>query len=204
MTWDWIEPTAAVAGVGVAVAAAGAALFTALKANATAESMKQIEKDRWHDHLTPQLRFTFEPQGADLSTVRLRIALEGPTALEHLDGLALSIRDDRPDRAADQRVLHAGGPTEQEIRDIIWGPYRLRSLTGVDQLGRTAAPKPLQRGEELVFWLEHTLPPHWGDGASWKRTHVQGKPLRIAIHCNLDGHKPWYLPYEWLPPANTA
>lgn len=97
--------------------------------------------------------------------LRLRIMLTGPTGLDRIDGLTVTIRDDHFRRG--EGTLTAGSPTREEIRAQVWGPNRFRPGTGPDEAradddGRvTVYDAQLPIGEELPYLLERTRPPTW-------------------------------------------
>jgi hypothetical protein len=96
--------------------------------------------------------------------LRLRVMLVGPPGLDRLDRLTVTIRDDHFRRGEHQQIM--GGPTTEEIKAHIWGPYRFTPSTGPDDaradgIGRTTVyDAQLPIGEELPFQLEHTVPGH--------------------------------------------
>ncbi|WP_433916925.1 hypothetical protein [Streptomyces sp. NBC_01744] len=187
--------------------AAFAAWKTATEANRTATSVAQIERDRWHTEMTPNV-------GLALTNERgrpeLLVRFDGPAPLRAIDGLELSIRDDR-DRSNDQTL--AGGATREERARTIWGPFRLSPhIDGADELGRSAEAFSLTHGEQRRFALERSLPPRWYEGAEgarrWEFEFQNHAPLRVWVVCQVEGHKPWKLtanlitsgmaPPEWI------
>ncbi|WEO92651.1 hypothetical protein A6P39_000045 [Streptomyces sp. FXJ1.172] len=109
-----------IADTSIAAASAafsGLAAFGAWKAsrqaNGTAASVAQIERDRWHNALTPQLRLKLEQ-----SDGLLYVRFDGPAQLGRLS-IRLIIRDDF-DRTGVPGL--AGGPTPDEIAQVVWGP----------------------------------------------------------------------------------
>ncbi|WP_331758279.1 hypothetical protein OG582_00135 [Streptomyces anulatus] len=187
-----IADTSIAAAAALFSGAAGVAAWrTALAANRTAESVAQIERDRWHREVAPRI---------DLAVVNERgrpellVRFNGPASLEAIGALELSIRDDR-DRSED--LLLAGGASAEERANTIWGPFRLSPhIDGADDLGRRAEPFALDHGEQRRFALERSLPPRWyegGEGAHrWQGEHLT-KPLRVWVRCVVEGHKPWRL-----------
>ncbi|MGV9277733.1 hypothetical protein [Streptomyces griseosporeus] len=89
------------------------------EANRTADSVAQIERDRWHGDLTPQLRVF-------LSRDHLHVRFEGPASLGRLR-LRFVVRDDR-DRSRDVEL--AGGPTAEIVGcgRMCWAPRRAPSF----------------------------------------------------------------------------
>lgn len=197
------------------VAAAGIAAFATIRANsATAradsaterantavETLASIERGRRHDELTPRLRLVCERMNYGGQELRLRVALRGPYNLDRLDKLTVTIRNDHHKRGAGTSL--AGGPSPDQIRKQIWGPYRFAPGSGPDNflpdsLGRvTVYDDVLPLGEELPFVLEHTLPPSWMEGATqadWLRD--RSTLIRLELLAEHTEHGTWRLPAE--------
>lgn len=157
------------------------------KANETAASLADIEQDRRHSELTPRFRVRVEPWTAgNDQDLRLRIMLTGPTGLDRIDGLTVKIRDDHFRRG--EGTARAGGPSREEIKQQIWGPYRFRPGTGPDEAraddtGRvTVYDADLPIGEELPYFLERTRPPTWATSMSQQQWNEQRGPvIRIVL-----------------------
>ncbi|ONI88035.1 hypothetical protein ALI22I_20025 [Saccharothrix sp. ALI-22-I] len=198
------------AALGVAVWAArsgsrsaDAAADSAGAARASADSAAttaRIEGDRHHLELIPALRFRLTVDTTEAgstaarlgATARLTITLDGP---QDLDGVAVAIRDDRPDRAPHT----AGRPTAEDIAATLWGPWRFRP--GVDHAtrdGRAVPARPLARRDTLVFALDPAPVPDWTTADLWTRTHADA-PLRLTITCTRAGHQPWELREDVYP-----
>jgi hypothetical protein len=140
-----------------------------------------------------------EPLGAGEyhGVFRLRVLLAGPLSLGQLDRLTVTIRDDYHTRGEGQ--LTAGGPTRDQIKEQIWGPYRFTPGTGPDQAradrtGReTAYSAALPVGEALVYQLEPNPPPPWSTGTTQAEWQNQlGNVLRLALlaeHAELGSWK---------------
>src|SRR6185437_11233766 len=97
-----------------------------------ARALADIEQDRRHSEPTPRFRVRVEPWTAgNNEDLRLRIMLTGPTGLDRIDGLTVTIRDDHFRRG--DGTLTAGGPTREEVKAQVWGPYRFRPGTGPDE-----------------------------------------------------------------------
>jgi hypothetical protein len=135
----------------------------------------------------------------------LRVFLQGPPELARLDGLTVTIRDDRPGRAEGPHL--AGGPAPEQIAAQIWVPFRFVPGTGpgvspagefqgADRTGRVTATEGMPVGEELPFELEPTLPPQWSGQslAAW-RAQV-GTVLRLQLETRREGYEPWTLTCE--------
>ena len=200
-----LEAIAAGGAVAAAIVAAVAAWWSrssAHEANAAATTLATIESDRRHSELCPRFRVTCEPWGPGQPMRRLRVMLLGPPSLGRLDGLTVSIRDDHFLRA--DGSLSAGGPTRDEIRRQIWGPWRFTPGTGpgqvarADQTGReTPYDAVLPVGEELVFQLERTMPPPWVTGTTpdqWQRE--RGTMIRLGFDARHTEFGSWTLPCE--------
>jgi hypothetical protein len=160
--------------------------------NENASTLVLLEQERRHDELTPQFAITYRlTEGSD--TVTLHIALVGPSGLDRLDGVEVTVRDDLPDR----RPVIAGGPTQEEIASVIWGPYRLRpGVDGADRIGRQTPAVSLRRGEVLYRLVEPSLAPYWSaDSASWRARYAK-LPIRISLTCTRQGTPPWVIPLE--------
>jgi hypothetical protein len=172
------------------------------KANQAAGALADIEQDRRHTELTPRFRARVEPWTAgNDQDLRLRVTLTGPTGLDRIDGLTVKIRDDHFKRG--EAALTAGGPTREEIKAQVWGPYRFRPGTGPDDShadpdGRvTVYDAELPIGEELPYLLERTRPPAWAAWMTQEQWNEQRGPvIRIALEAWHNDHGKWILPCE--------
>jgi hypothetical protein len=203
----------------ISVIAAGASAVAAIgawkagsKASKAAEALTKIEAARQWEHLTPQFSCSMELLNPGGPFMRLVLELNGPLALERLESLTARIRDDRPGRADEAQL--GNGPTADQIRAQVWGPYRFTPDTGpgaspgtggADPNGRSVdvAAMPLQVGEGLRFQLEPTRPPSWMvasavDAASpetnWRQ--MVGDRLRLSITARSKDAEPWVIPLE--------
>ena len=164
--------------------------------------LARIELDRRHAELTPQFRLRYEPwTGGNDVDLRLRVQLTGPTSLGRVDGLTVTIRDDHFRRG--DGPLTAGGPTREQIKEQIWGPYRFRPGTGPDEAraddsGRvTIYNAELPVGEELPYFLERTRPPFWARSmtqASWNEQ--RGPVIRLLLEPWRTDFGKWTIPCE--------
>ena len=119
-----------------------------------------------------------EPARPD-ATARLIVTLYGPLDLH---GVAVAIRDDRPDRAPGI----AGGPSAAEIAATVWGPWRFRhGVDGATPDGRAVPARPLHRRGQLVFVLDAAPVPSWTLPDHWVRDHADAA-LRLTITCTRE------------------
>ncbi|GAX52844.1 hypothetical protein [Streptomyces olivochromogenes] len=194
MGTPWASIIAGTTAVFSAVATGGAWL-AARRANATADAVARIERDRWHAELTPQFRITLER--TNNRTDRLSVHLAGPLSLGSLDEIRVVVMSsDDMDRAP--RL--AGPPTQDEVDAQVWGPYRFtHGADGADVDGRTIAPFALRVGAGRPFSIEKTSPPPWQEGSDrverW-RDQWLNKPMRLVLTCRRGGLDPWVVPYE--------
>jgi len=192
----------ALGATAIAAVAARQSNKSSGKANQTAEALTEIEQDRRHSELTPRFRVRVEPWTAgNDQDLRLRIMLTGPAGLDRIDGLTVRVRDDHFRRG--ESTPTAGGPTREEIKAQIWGPYRFRPGTGPDESradddGRvTVYDAELPIGEELPYFLERTRPPTWARHMTQERWNEQRGPvIRIAVEAWHNDHGRWTLPCE--------
>jgi hypothetical protein len=201
VVWSAVGAIATLAAAGVAAWAARQSRISAQRANAAAEALAEIERDRRHSELTPRFRVIVEPWGPGTDTKKLRVMLLGPPGLDHLDTVTVRIRDDHFRRG--EGMLLAGGPTRDQVKTHIWGPYMFTPGTGPDEAradstGRvTAYEAALPVGEELPFQLEPTRPGSWMTAMSqedWQRQ--RGTVIRLAIDATHAQHGIWTLPCE--------
>lgn len=142
---------------------------------------RRKDDNRWEDaerrRLTPQWSVDLDEHSAH--AVVMTIVLTGPAELEQLDRLRLTVLDDRPDH--DQHL--AAGQTAEEVRRVIFGPYRVtQGITGRDEIGRSVELNPALVGDPVLVRLERSLPPPWySQGTPAWRESWDGKPLRVAL-----------------------
>ena len=126
---------------------------------------------------------------------RLFVLMLGPPELARLDGLTVTIRDDRPGRA--ERL------TPEQIAEQIWGPLRFAAgpegvpmgeYRAADPIGRVAVTGGMPVGEALPFALEPTFPlwGQWSGELSEWRDQV-GTVLRLQFEARREGYEPWTL-----------
>jgi len=172
------------------------------QANASASTLAEIERQRRHGELYPRLRVVCEPWGPGVEgTLRLRVTLVGPPGLDRLDRLTAAIRNDHF-RRGEGYPERMGGPTAEQVKAHIWGPYHFTPATGpddarADSTGRTTVyDTPIPTGEQLVYQLEHTLPGSWMQMSQPDWTRQQGTLIRLAFTAEHNEHGTWYLPCE--------
>lgn len=201
VVWSAVGALGTVTAAGIAAWAARQSRSSAEQANLAAGALADIERDRRHSELTPRFWVRVEPGGEGTDVKRLRVMLVGPPGLDHLDSLTVRIRDDHFRRG--EGMLLAGGPSREQVKNHIWGPYMFTPGTGPDEAradgtGRvTAYEASLPVGEELPFQLEQTRPGSWMGNMSqedWQRQ--RGTVIRLAIDATHNEHGTWTLPCE--------
>jgi hypothetical protein len=201
--WDVLNSPGwgALESVGTAVAV-GVAAWAARQANATASKLAEIEGQRRHSELCPVLRVTCEHFNAGSEILTLRVMLSGPPGLDRVDGLAATIRNDHFLRGQGHQEFF-GGPTEEDIKRHVWGPYRFTPHVGpdkarADSYGREVVyTAPLPIGEELRYQLERSPKGQWMSAMTdddWLRQ--QGTVIRLAFTAESEEHGIWHLPCE--------
>ncbi|MEU6062931.1 hypothetical protein ABZ864_00105 [Streptomyces sp. NPDC047082] len=192
---------------------------TAREANRTAASVAQIERDRWHRELTPQLALRI-----DQNTLYIRLI--GPAALGKL-GVVLRIRDDR-DRS--QIPPLGANYTESARQMVIWGPFRFPSVlvrhprrrnwllrlvdppparwsTMHELHGRVTRIRSLFVHDQILVAIEPTVKPTWHVDRSaeerW-REQYRDAPMRLQATCSSEGHKQWVLNCDVLRDGSWA
>jgi len=149
------------------------------------EAVTAIESQRRHEELTPVLAITADARPG-VRWVDMTVELTGPPGLGGLDEVMIRIRDDVPERKPAE-----GGLTQEQISEVIWGPYRLNpGMRDTDSAGRAHGPFRLPVHEPHPLQLEQTTAPAWSDPASWHRQY-EGKPVRVEVICTREGHEPW-------------
>ena len=190
MTVDTFWSVLGLLATGIAAVGAIGSWMSARHSSAAATAVARIEQDRRHVELTPQFELNCRVTYGD--GAMLWLAFTGPPGLDHLDAVTIAIRDDKHDR----EPIVAGGPTAEEIAQVVWGPYRfVPHVNGADRFGRAVAPMCLNRGDWTQRVLERTTAPLWADNAYWRRQYAE-KPVRLKIACHRKGNKPWMIPVE--------
>lgn len=178
-------------------AAAGLAAYkTAKESNRTSSVVAQIERDRWHTEMTPQVQLRFDNDGGAPHVV---VKFLGPAPLTRIKTV-LRIRDDR-----ERGSSHVGGaPTARQVADVVWGPFRFRpGVDGADPLGRAVAPFVLVHQAHTRFALEPTPAPSWYPSPQVWRDDYDGTKLRLWVECSAEGHKPWTLSADLTTDMNA-
>ncbi|MEU5765987.1 hypothetical protein ABZ782_08710 [Streptomyces asoensis] len=193
------DTSIAAASAAFSGVAALAAWRASREANSTAASVAQIERDRWHNDLTPQLRLMVREAYRDMI-----VRFDGPASLGRLT-LQLHVRDDR-DRSQDP-VL-AGSVTQEMRAEVIWGPYRFRpGIDGADERGRAVSPFTLEPGDRTKVAIDPSLRPTWYEGPDGERRwrdEYRTARMRLWAECQAPGHKPWRLSFEVSRDGNWA
>jgi hypothetical protein len=205
----------AIAALVVAVVSGGfsgwSVLYSRKSANASVNAASSaaitagLDADRRHSELTPRFRITVSPTNPGSDTLKLVIYLNGPAELGRLDELNVTIRNDHHWRGETTQL--AGGPTQEQIAEHIWGRWRfipsvgpgadsIRGIPGADDTGRTCPTRGMPVGEELQFALEPTQPPRWSEQTTEQWHAWMGNYLRLRLECRRDGHEPWLLTVE--------
>ncbi|MET7902597.1 hypothetical protein ABZS86_14410 [Streptomyces sp. NPDC005355] len=162
------------------------------RANATADSVAEVERERWHHEMTPRFDVTITRLGSGSDQASLLLTFEGPPALERLDAVEIEIRDDGYTHGSGL----AGGPSQQDIDETIWGPYRFKpGIDGASTNGRKVPAAAMELGEWRKLALEQSFAPAWTDGAYWRNQYA-GAPVRLWVRCRREGHQPWVLTYN--------
>jgi hypothetical protein len=188
----------------VSAAFTGAAAYGAWKAsreantaaryaNETATVVAQIEQERWHRELTPQLRIKLQTEPQKLLYVRF----DGPAKLGELH-IELRIQDD----LLGSRTHHMVGLTPVQLAEadeVVWGPYRFRpGIDYADALGRAIPPFPLLPGGRTRLAVDPSPRPSWyddSDGEQRWRDRYRTSPIRLWATCTDPEHKPWTLAF---------
>jgi hypothetical protein len=175
----------------VSATAAWAAWRSSATANLTANRLATIEIDRRHSELIPQFAVTAKETTAGY--VVLTVQLVGPPALDRVDAIALTLRDDRVDRMASL----INDADREERREQIWGPYRFsRDVDQASPGGREVPSKgPLALGDSRRFQLEKTHPPLTADGAWWS-AEFPPSTFKLSITCKRSEDRPWTVPLD--------
>jgi hypothetical protein len=167
-----------------------------------AETLARIESERRKAEQTPLFRLRCQPlPPGHNAELLLRVQFSGPTSLGRIDGVTVTIRDDHSRRG--EGALLTGGPTREQVKERIWGPYRFLPGTGPDEARAdptrrvTVYDAELPVGEELRFLLERTRPPLWATSMtqeSWSKQ--RGPVIRLLLEPWRNEYEKWRLPCE--------
>lgn len=162
-------------------------------ANETATVVAQIEQERWHRELTPQLRIKLQAEPHEVLYVRF----DGPAKLGELH-IELRIQDD----LLGSRTHHMAGLTPEqraEADEAVWGPYRFRpGVDYADALGRAVPAFPLLPGGRTRLAVDPSPRPSWYEGVDGEqgwRDRYRASPIRLWTTCTVPDHKPWTLAF---------
>lgn len=166
-------------------------------ANRSAKLADDTERQRRWERLQPDLscNLYLNPNGASgLLTIRL----DGPYALERLDRVTVTIRDQRLHPG---HYLLKGMPNPEQARAPIWGPYRFDQddqNQAVHQGGRVVSfAAGISVGDQIGCQLSPTVEPTWvaDDAPHWELAY-DGAPVRVMVECEKSGFSPWRIPIE--------
>lgn len=196
-----MDPASIVSAVAAVIAAVAAVASwrAAVASNRSSKQLAEIEVDRRHSELTPQLLATLERVGAQ---TYLRVRFDGPPSLDRLDRITIRVLDDDIDHTTIDR--------DHDPSTQIWGPLRfVPGIDGASSDGRIVGPFALARRSSRVFAVEPTRAPVWADDSNgwWRRTYQsEDSVFRTEAHCESAGYSPWVLvshtvgqPAESLP-----
>ncbi|MEV4542277.1 hypothetical protein [Micromonospora echinaurantiaca] len=175
---DW---AAVVLGPFAVISAIAGALAWRTSASVRKDQAK-TEKDRRHREMRPELDVSLDmkwPPDAGLLVVKLT----GPREVERYDWIRVQVRDDGKNRQPRHDV------TAEQIREQVWGPFRLRpGVDGADRDGRTAKQGGQAVTDSWLFTVERTTSPGWysGGDAAWRKDYVD-EPIRLRIEVGLGG-----------------
>ncbi|WP_328584954.1 hypothetical protein [Streptomyces sp. NBC_00370] len=183
MSAHWNDTLSTIGGLAGA-AAAVAAWRAATKANATADTVARIERDRHHAELAPQFDIGFVETSE--TRAKLAIHLSGPDQLGHLTSITASVGNDDA-----EHVLASPGldVTQEGVDAFVWGPFRFQpDADGADRNGRAVAPVSLLVGRGRSFAMERTRPGHWMTGKTFERwqENYRNEPVRLILTCRRD------------------
>ncbi|WP_344425274.1 hypothetical protein [Streptomyces lavendulocolor] len=181
------EQVAVVAAAGSLVAAVASWAATS-RASDTAEVLAAIERGRWHAELTPDLQVSISPPSPGSNRYALQVVLVGPTALEGLDSVTITIRDDDVDRTP----RTPPPPTAEDVARQIWGPLHfIPGIDGVRDPGRATPAFALEHGRTRRFDMRRTQPPFWwsnpGAAIQWNLEYIRNQHVHLWIECRAPG-----------------
>lgn len=175
-----------------AAAAADRSASAAERSAAADELAAQLDHQRRHEELTPQLLFELEESHRRSRVYHLKVRLAGPPGLDRLDTLTVSIDDESRFRTRLQRD-RLTAPTDEEFEAQIWS--RLAFLDDAGSLNRTVSSAALAVGEWLTIPLGPTRTPSW-TGQTQEKWSDQFSVIRITAQCSRAGWDTWLLRTE--------
>jgi hypothetical protein len=164
-------------------------------AEQTRKEQAEAEARRRHREMRPELDVSF----AD-NPRRLVVKLTGPRDVERYDRIRLTVCDDR-----ERTPGVAGGMTAEQIRETVWGPFRLRpGCDGADAEGRYAEQPGRDVTDSWAFSIDPTLPPadYGGGEVEWRRAYAT-LPMRLRVEIGL-GDQSWTDRLEIPQPKRSA
>lgn len=175
-----------------AAAAADRSASAAERSAAADEHAAQLDRQRRHEELTPQLLFELEESGSQPRVYHLKVHLSGPPGLDRLDTLTVSIRDESRFRT---RLSHSqlAAPTDEEFEAQIWS--RLGFLDHSGALKRTNIGTTFAVGESVTIPLSPTRAPSW-TGQTQEKWSDQFSVMRLTAECGRQGWDTWFVRAE--------
>ncbi|MEW1580862.1 hypothetical protein AB0407_22510 [Streptomyces microflavus] len=192
MNIEWTD-TISAAAAALSAVAAGGAWWAARRSAATAETLANIERDRRHEDLTPEIRLAITGQFGDRANILVHLA--GPDSLGDLTSVELEmVNDDMDHRVLNPRL----GYTQEDSDAYVWGPFRFApGVDGADENGRRTGMMPLEMGRGRPFAIERTRPGRWMEGTTaegWQNRYVH-LPIRVRVTCKRN-EETWLLARE--------
>jgi hypothetical protein len=201
--WTAIGAVGTLAAAGVAAWAARESRESAAQANAAAQTLTAIERDRRHEELTPQFEVIFTRR--DSAHADLKVTLSGGR-LEYLDEVTVTILDEAGKEHWGSRL--PGNLTSDQAAAFVWGPWEFLTAASVQIVSnRQSRPRPYSRvtGKNWdLLPLTPTRPGHWMSTYSQEQWQgdFAGQPIRLLITCRRDSYDPWLLLREVaIPPV---
>ena len=171
-------------GTCATVLASGAATMSWLAArnsSASARHLTQIEADRRHADLIPEIEARIVRQQSG-DTV-LQFELVGPREVIQLDKVVIRTRPEGADWTEKHR---------DEIGDYAWGPAQFRQ--GIDGNPSRVASRAFDdvvQGTLLQTSVEKSTAPSWWDRNTWD-SRYEKHPMRLVFEC-VRGTDVWHV-----------